>query len=73
MKVKDLIEKLEKFPENHEVIIVSKKKWEKKLSKVDWHYIRYKNPKEIVVWTKLNKELQCPRLLNVGQSCVCVK
>lgn len=73
MKVIDLIKKLEKFPKNHEVIIVSKKKWEKKLSRVDYHYIKYKKPKEVVVWTELNKELQCPRLLNVGQMCVCVK
>ena len=64
MKVIDLIRKLEKFPKNHEVIIVSKKKWEKKLSRVDWHYIKYKKPKD-VEW--------CPRLLNVGQMCVCIK
>ena len=33
MKVIDLIKKLEKFPKNHEVIIVSKKKWEKEIIK----------------------------------------
>ena len=64
MKVIDLIEKLKKFPANHNVIIVSKKKWEKKLTKVDYHYIKYKKPKE-VEWS--------PRLLNVGEMCVCVK